>query len=75
VSLDKNRYVDRSKRTSSLKELKLQLQGDSMSRGDDSMNLKGFKGQTDLGTTQGLARSELKLQLLKLTKTQPGVVD
>jgi hypothetical protein len=58
-----------------LNKLELQLQRDSMSRGDDSMNLKGFKGQTDLGTTQGLARPELKLQLLKLSKTQPVVME
>jgi len=35
-----------------------------MSRGDDSMNLKGFKGQTDLSENSGLACSEFKLQLL-----------
>lgn len=44
-----------------------------MSRGDDSMNLKEFKGETDRSEDSGLACSEFKLQLLKLSKTQPGI--
>jgi len=39
------------------------------------MNFKGFKGQTGSRDDSGLARSELKLQLLKLSKTQPGVME
>ena len=47
VSSEKTRETARCKRTSCLKELELQLQGDSMSRRDNSMNLEGFKGQRD----------------------------